>query len=132
MRMSKQILHGTPLGAPASPRAIRGRLACCLVLSLIICALILTPAQRVVSQESPATTAAARNAALMAATEEVLKETSSLRQLSVLRSVPSSALSRSEIERAVIKNLDEDTSAADMHAAEVTMKKLGLAPPDFQ
>ena len=92
----------------------------------------MTPAQRAITQQSPTTTAAARNAALIAATEEVLKETSTLRQLSVLRSVPSSALSRAEIERAVIKNLDEDTSPADMHAAEVTLKKLGLAPADFE
>jgi len=92
----------------------------------------LAPAQRARSQQSPATTAATRNAALIAATDEVLKETSALRQLSVLRSVPSSALSRAEIERAVVKNLDEDTTPADMHAAEVTLKKLGLAPADFQ
>src|SRR5215831_15399735 len=131
MRMSKQILHGEH-GSPASRPAVRRHLACLFVLSLVLCALALAPAQRARSQQSPATTAATRNAALIAATDEVLKETSALRQLSVLRSVPSSALSRAEIERAVVKNLDEDTTPADMHAAEVTLKKLGLAPADFQ
>src|SRR5436190_18214742 len=68
----------------------------------------------------------------MAATDEVLKETSTLRELSIVRPVQSSTQSRTEIERAVVKNLDEDTPAADIHAAEVTLKKLGFAPPDFQ
>src|SRR5580765_846053 len=131
MRMSKQILTGAPAGAPASVRAVRRHLACIFTISLAICALAIAPAQFAFTQE-PATTAATRNAALIAATDEVLKETSTLRQLSVVRPVPSSTQSRAEIARAVVKNLDEDTSAADMHAAEVTLKKLGLAPPDFQ
>jgi hypothetical protein len=76
--------------------------------------------------------AAARNAALIAATENVLKETSVIRQLSILRPVQSSAQSRAEIERALIKSLDEDTTPASIHADEVTLKKLGLAPADFQ
>ena len=62
----------------------------------------------------------------------MLKQTSTIRQLAVLRPVQSSTQSRAEIERAVVKNLDEDISAADIHAAEVTLKKLGFAPPDFQ
>jgi hypothetical protein len=83
--------------------------------------------------QSPSTTSAgARNAALVAATQEVLKETSDVRQLSIIRPVQSSTQSRAEIERAVIKNLDEDTSPDDLHANEVMLKKLGLAPPDFQ
>src|ERR1043166_3339653 len=127
MRMSKEIT----VGAPASLRSVRRRLACFLAFALAICMLAIASPQFAVTQQ-PATTAAARNAALIAATDEVLKETSTLRQLAVLRPVQSSMQSRTEIERAVVKNLDEDTSAADMHAAEVTLKKLGLAPPDFQ
>jgi hypothetical protein len=85
------------------------------------------------SQQSPkATTTSARNAALIAATSEVLKETSELRQLAILRPVQSSTQSRLEIERMLIKNLDEETTPAQMHAGEVTLKRLGLAPPDFQ
>src|SRR6266446_5877775 len=85
------------------------------------------------SQQSPqTTTTAARNAALVAATADVLKETSEIRQLAILRPVQSSTQSRPEIERMIVKNLDEETTAAQIHAAEVTLKKLGLAPPDFQ
>src|SRR5947207_11749911 len=85
------------------------------------------------SQQSPrATTTASRNAALVAATAEVLKETSEIRQLAILRPVQSSTQSRPEIERMLIKNLDEETTPEEMHAGEVTLKRLGLAPPDFQ
>ncbi len=78
------------------------------------------------------TASSTRNAALIAATQDVLKETSQIRQLSVLRQVQSSTQSRAEIERSLIKSLDEDTTPASMHADEVTLKKLGLAPADFQ
>jgi hypothetical protein len=88
------------------------------------------------SAQKPATgtdtaTAGARNAALVAATNEVLEETSRLRELAVLRPVQSSAQSRAEIEHMIIGNLDRDTTAADMHASEVTLKRLGLVPASF-
>jgi hypothetical protein len=85
------------------------------------------------SQQGPqTTTTASRNAALIAATTDVLKETSEIRQLAILRPVQSSTQSRPEIERMIMKNLDEETTPAQIHAAEVTLKKLGLAPADFQ
>jgi hypothetical protein len=85
------------------------------------------------SAQKPSVTAAgSRNAALVAATQEVLKETSEIRQLSILRPVRSSAQSRSEIERMIMKDLDQESTPGQMHATEVTLKKLGLAPPDFQ
>jgi hypothetical protein len=84
------------------------------------------------AQQNQTTAIAARNAALIAATQDVLKETSAIRQLSILHPVQSSAQSRAEIERALIKSLDDDTTPASIHADEVTLKKLGLAPADFQ
>jgi hypothetical protein len=83
-------------------------------------------------QQPITTTTAARNAALLAATAEVLKETSEIRQLPILRPVQSSTQSRAEIERMLVKNLDEETSPTQIHATEVTLKKLGLVPADFQ
>ena len=83
-------------------------------------------------QQAPATTSAARNAALISATDEVLKETSDLRQLSVLQPVQSSTQSRAEIERMIVKNLDTGMTVAETHAAEIGLKKLGLASADFQ
>src|SRR5438874_4265556 len=124
------------MGAPTSLRPARRHHACVLALFLSICAMVVaSPLLQGSAQpapQQPATaTAAARNAALIAATDEVLKETSELRQLSIIKPVPSSTQSREEIQRAIIKNLNEETSPADLHATEVILKKLGLAPPDF-
>jgi hypothetical protein len=141
MRMSKQIRKGTPagapVGAPTSLRAVRRHPACILAILLGIFVVLSAPAYftgaaQHASQAPATTSAATRSAALVAATQEVLKETSDVRQLPILRPVQSSTQSRAEIERAIIKNLDEETSPADLHASEVILKKLGLAPPDFQ
>lgn len=74
----------------------------------------------------------AKNAAIIATTAAVLKETSEIRELPILHPVKSGAQSRAEIERMVIRNLDEQTSPAETHATEVALKKLGMVPPDFQ
>lgn len=131
--MSKQIQARTPAGERISLRTVR-QYPGILLVALSFTAVLLVPggAAQPAPQQTATTTAAARNAALIAATQEVLRETSDVRQLSILRPVQSATQSRAEIERAVKKNLDEEITPADMHAAEVTLKKLGLAPPDFQ
>lgn len=73
----------------------------------------------------------AQNAAIVSATDAMLKETSKLRDLLILRTVKSGAQSRAEIERMIIRNLDTETTPAEMHAAEVVLKAFGLAPQDF-
>jgi len=83
------------------------------------------------SQAQTAATANAQNAAIVSTTAAMLKETSELRELSILKAVKSGAQSRSDIERMVIKNLDSETTPAEMHAAEVLLKAFGLAPRDF-
>src|SRR6059058_1281021 len=136
MFKSKHSDIGAPSGAPASLRAARRHPACAFALFLSICMmLIAAPFLQSSAQPAPqqpaTSTVAARNAALIAATDEVLRETSELRQLSIIKPVPSSTQSREEFQRAIIKNLNEETSPADLHATEVILKKLGLAPPDF-
>jgi hypothetical protein len=74
----------------------------------------------------------AKTASIMAATEAVLKETSEIRQLPILRPVKSGAQTRAEIEHMLIKNMDEDTTPEQLHASELTLKKLGLIPPEMQ
>jgi len=71
------------------------------------------------------------HAAIVSMTAEMLRETSELRELSILRSVKSGAQSRSEIERTIIKNLDTETTPAEMHASEALLKFFGLAPKEF-
>src|SRR5690348_16229418 len=73
----------------------------------------------------------AQNAAIVSTTAAVLKETSELRELSILKTVKSGAQSRAEIERMIIRNLDDESTPAEMHAAEMVLKGFGLAPASF-
>lgn len=72
-----------------------------------------------------------RNQTVIAATAEVLKETSKLRELAILRPVRSGAQSRQEIERMLVAKLNQQNSPQEIHAIEQSMKKFGLVPPDF-
>ncbi len=76
--------------------------------------------------------ATTRNAAIVATTAAVLKETSEIRELPILRPVRSGAESRVQIERMLVKNLDEQMTAAEMHATELSLRMFGLAPSDFE
>jgi hypothetical protein len=119
--------------SPMMSKRISRFLALLFVLALAIAGL---PAGRFANnssaQKAGITTGGARNTALIEATEEVLKETSEIRELSILRPVKSSAQSRSEIEHMLISNLNEEMTSAQMHAAEVSLRKFGLAPADFE
>src|SRR5215213_4215425 len=84
--------------------------------------------------QGQAQTGAARSTqhtAVVSMTAAMLKETSELRELSILKAVKSGAQSRAEIERIIIRNLDSETTPAEMHAAEVLLRVFGLAPKDF-
>ena len=100
-----------------------------LVLLLLVC-LVGGSFLPVVSGQTGATRTA-QNASIISTAEAILKETSELRELSILREVKSGAQSRSEIEQVIIKNLDADTTPAEMYAAETVLKAFGLAPTDF-
>ena len=71
-------------------------------------------------------------AAVAATLEEVLRETSEIRNLPVLRPVRSGAQSRAEIERMLLRRLDEDQGPEEMRAGELAAKKFGLLPADFR
>ncbi len=73
-----------------------------------------------------------KTAAVREATAEVLQETSEIRKLAILRPVQSGAQSRAEIEQMLVRNLDESATPEELRASETVMKKLGLAPADFQ
>lgn len=104
-----------------------------LALLLPVVALVSGVAPMAVSaQQAQRATVNPKNTAVVAATEEVLKETSELRKLGVLRQVKSGAQTRAEIERMIIRNLNEETTPEEMRASELALKKLGLAPAGFQ
>ncbi len=88
-------------------------------------------AQVAAPQRPPVAAVNPRSASVTAAAAEVLKETGEIRQLGVLRAVKSGAQSRAEIERMLVRNLDEQTTPAELHAGELTLKKLGLVPANF-
>ncbi|MDT5123924.1 MAG: hypothetical protein QOC96_3406 [Acidobacteriota bacterium] len=116
-------------------KQIRLQTAALLVFFLILAVLMPSAPATLAQTQSGATavvTTDAKKTAVVEATAEVLKETSELRQLPILRPVKSDTQSRDEIEHFLIKNMDEDTTPAEMHASEVAMKKLGLVPQDFQ
>jgi hypothetical protein len=104
------------------------------LITLLALAITAVPARHVLptSQRASVTSGTARNAAIVAATNEVLKETSEIRELTILRPVKSGAQSRTEIEQMLIKSLNEQMSPAEMHATEVSLRKFGLAPADFE
>lgn len=79
-----------------------------------------------------AATSNTRNAAIVAATAEVLQETSEIRQLAILQPVKSGAQSRAAIEQMLIRNLNEQVTPEEMRATELSLRKFGLAPNDFQ
>jgi hypothetical protein len=100
-----------------------------LALLMLLCLGAGTLATRSYAQR--ATTATAQNSSIVSTTDAVLKETSELRELPILRPVKSGAQSRSEIERMIVKNLDTDTTPAEMRATELLLHVFGLAPKDF-
>ncbi|MBD0373667.1 MAG: hypothetical protein ICV60_22735, partial [Pyrinomonadaceae bacterium] len=103
------------------------------VLSILVA---LSPLPQATSAQQGTATGVAptntKSAAVVAATTEVLKETSEIRELAILRPVKSGAQSRSEIERMIIKNMNEETRPEETRASELALKKLGLVPQDFE
>src|ERR1043166_9542157 len=102
------------------------------LLALLIMVCLCAGSLPVRTQAQAGAARTAQNAAIISTTDAVLKETSELRQLSIMRPVKSGAQSRGEIERMIIKNLDADTTPAEMHATESLLHVFGLAPNDFQ
>lgn len=104
------------------------KISVALALSILFC---LTAGSFLPSGQAQNGASPARNAAIISTTAAVLKETSELRELSILKDVKSGAQSRDDIQRMIVKNLDRDTTPAEMHAAEVLLKAFGLAPKEF-
>jgi hypothetical protein len=72
------------------------------------------------------------DAAALNSTEDILKIVSRLRGLGIKQTVHSSFKTKDEIERSIIKDLDENTPASDFLATQKTLTKLGLVSKDFR
>jgi len=133
MKVSCERLADYKSERPGMSKKISKLLALSTVVALLVTSLCVTGnVTASVGQAAAAKAGNARNAAIVATTEALLKETSELRKLSILREVKSGAQSRKDIETMILKNLDEETTPTEMHATEVLLRKLGLAPIDFQ
>src|ERR1041384_3882050 len=102
-----------------------------LALLLSLCLLWVASASAQV-QSTPPPAVNAKSATIAAATDEVLRETSEIRKLPILRPVKSGAQTRAEIEGMLIKNLDEEATPEELLASELTLETLGLVPLEFQ
>lgn len=69
---------------------------------------------------------------LLGSADEILKIDSKLRELSVLRPVDKGIATREEIEKFVKDSFSEEYTAEETRAAEIVLKRLGLAPRDFR
>lgn len=118
--------------SPMMSKRISRSLAVVFVISLTTAGFLVKHAATASAQRANVAGSTSRNAAIVATTAEVLKETSEIRELAILRPVKSGAQSRAEIERMLIKNLNDDMTGAEMHATEVSLRKFGLAPADFE
>src|SRR2546425_11186741 len=133
MKLGQERLADYKSGGPNMSKRIRVSLALLAAVCLLATSILVgNPAAASQRQGAVVASNGAKNAAIIATTNAVLKETSEIRELPILRPVKSGAQSRVEIERMVIKNLDEETTPAEMHATELALKKLGLAPAEFQ
>jgi hypothetical protein len=120
-------------------KEISSRKLSTLLLTAALAALVLSTGAGAGAQKARPVAVSPRPAALnpkttavREATAEVLQETSELRKLSILRPVRSGAQSRAEIEQMLVRNLNESASAEEMHDSELVLKKLGLAPANFE
>lgn len=119
--------EGSKMSKEISSRKVIARVS-----AAALAALLLWSAAGVGAQRAKPAAVNPKTAAVREATDEVLKETSEIRKLPILRPVRSGAQSRAEIEQMLIRNLNENASADEMRASELVLKKLGLAPADFQ
>jgi hypothetical protein len=74
----------------------------------------------------------AAGSAALPASEEILKETSEIRGLRVIRPVISGLKGREEIQQLVISRLNERNTPAELYAAEMFLHQLGLVPKEFK
>jgi hypothetical protein len=97
-----------------------------LLLSLVLFAASVNGAwQRAASITKPDTAA-------LNSTNEILKVVSRLRALDIKQSVKSSFKTKDEIDRSVIRDLDENTPPEEFEASQKTLLKLGLVTRSFR
>jgi hypothetical protein len=67
-----------------------------------------------------------------AATAAILRETSAVRGLKVLRPVPTAALSRPQIEAMLTREINSQTTARQIRGSELMLRTLSMVPQNFE
>ena len=106
-------------------------LAVVLAVSVTAMGLVVSHSKTSRAQRPVAAKGVNRHQTVIATTAEVLKETSKLRELPVLRPVRSGAQTRQEIERMLVSKLNRQISPQEIHAIEQSLKKFGFVNRDF-
>lgn len=74
----------------------------------------------------------APTASVSAATAAILRETSEVRALKVLRPVPTASVSRSQVEQMLTSQINAQVTSRQMRGSELMLRVLGMVPPEFQ
>ncbi|HEX8234390.1 MAG TPA: hypothetical protein VF600_00375 [Abditibacteriaceae bacterium] len=74
----------------------------------------------------------APTASINAATAAVLRETSAVRGLKIMRPVPTAAISRPQIEAMLTREMNVQTTSRQVHGSELMLRVLGMVPNNFQ
>ncbi|HKP84870.1 MAG TPA: hypothetical protein VJZ26_02160 [Blastocatellia bacterium] len=98
----------------------------------LLLALVLLGSSGVAAWQGAAAIKKPDPAAVLNATEDVMKVVSRLRELEVKHPVKSAFKTRDEIEASVIRDLNENTTPAEFETLQKTLAKLGLIRKDFQ
>jgi hypothetical protein len=94
---------------------------------------IFQPTQLKAQSKTKATTkqSVARASSVVKMTDTMLKETSVIRSLPILRPVKSGTQTRTQIEQMLLNNLNKEINTDEIRAVELTLKKLGLVTSNF-
>jgi hypothetical protein len=88
------------------------------------------PSEPVPRRTSPKPTAP--TAVNNAATAAILRETSAVRGLKVLRPVPTAALTRPQIEQMLSRQINAQITSGQIRGSELMLRVLGMVPQNFQ
>lgn len=101
-----------------------------LVALILALALLVGTTSSVALQGTPSI--ARPETASLDATDDILRNVSRLRGLEIKRPVKSGLKTKDEIEQAIIRDMDEETTPEEFAATTKTLTKLGLLPKGFQ
>ncbi|MFN7931199.1 MAG: DUF6782 family putative metallopeptidase [Blastocatellia bacterium] len=103
-----------------------------LLLCCLSSALVSAQAPRPTTAPKPGNDKPITTAEVEAMTADVLKQTSELRGLKLLKPIKSGVKSRTDIEQMVVKNFDEESTPAELDADYKMLLAFGLVPKGFQ